>query len=62
MEMVGGRDAQVGEYAKKAGDVVLAVEPVGRFESHFLNIAEDAVGIVKKSAPATSKYTWMPST
>jgi D-psicose/D-tagatose/L-ribulose 3-epimerase len=39
---------QVGEYAKKAGDVVLAVEPVGRFESHFLNIAEDAVRYCKE--------------
>ena len=39
---------QVGEYAKKTGDVVLAVEPVGRFESHFLNIAEDAVRYCKE--------------
>lgn len=30
-------------YAKGQGDLVLAVEPVNRFESHFLNIAEDAV-------------------
>jgi len=28
--------------------VVLAVEPVGRFESHFLNIAEDAVRYCKE--------------
>jgi hypothetical protein len=25
------------------GDLVIAVEPVNRFETHFLNIAEDAV-------------------
>lgn len=35
------------EYAKSKGDVILAVEPVGRFESHFLNIAEDAVKYCK---------------
>jgi D-psicose/D-tagatose/L-ribulose 3-epimerase len=39
---------QVGEYAKKTGNVVLAVEPVGRFESHFLNIADDAVRYCKE--------------
>ena len=33
----------VAEYAKETGDVVIAVEPVNRFETHFLNIAEDAV-------------------
>jgi D-psicose/D-tagatose/L-ribulose 3-epimerase len=30
-------------YAKEKGDLTLAVEPVNRFESHFINIAEDAV-------------------
>jgi D-psicose/D-tagatose/L-ribulose 3-epimerase len=34
---------EVAEYAKERGDVVIAVEPVQRFETHFLNIAEDAV-------------------
>jgi D-psicose/D-tagatose/L-ribulose 3-epimerase len=34
---------EVGNYAKKKGDLILAVEPVNRFESHFINIAEDAV-------------------
>jgi D-psicose/D-tagatose/L-ribulose 3-epimerase len=34
-------------YAKKQKDLVLAVEPVGRFESHFLNVAEDAVKYCK---------------
>jgi D-psicose/D-tagatose/L-ribulose 3-epimerase len=29
--------------AKSKSSLILAVEPVGRFESHFLNIAEDAV-------------------
>lgn len=34
-------------YAKETGDVVIAVEPVNRFETHFLNIAEDAVQYCK---------------
>lgn len=33
----------VANYAKGKGDITLAVEPVNRFETHFLNIAEDAV-------------------
>jgi D-psicose/D-tagatose/L-ribulose 3-epimerase len=34
---------EVAEYAKETGEVDICVEPVNRFESHFLNIAEDAV-------------------
>jgi D-psicose/D-tagatose/L-ribulose 3-epimerase len=34
---------EVGKYAKDTGEMVICVEPVNRFESHFLNIAEDAV-------------------
>ncbi|MHB1276351.1 MAG: sugar phosphate isomerase/epimerase family protein [Candidatus Humimicrobiaceae bacterium] len=34
-------------YAKENGDLVIAVEPVNRFETHFLNIAEDAVKYCK---------------
>ena len=34
---------EVGLYAKNNSNVAIAVEPVNRFESHFLNIAEDAV-------------------
>ena len=34
--------------AKGKSDLILAVEPVGRFESHFLNIAEDAVRYCKE--------------
>ncbi len=30
-------------YAKNKSDMIIAVEPVNRFETHFLNIAEDAV-------------------
>ena len=31
------------EYAKDQGPLVLAFEPINRFETHFLNIAEDAI-------------------
>jgi D-psicose/D-tagatose/L-ribulose 3-epimerase len=34
---------EVTRYAKGKSDMILAVEPVNRFETHFLNIAEDAV-------------------
>jgi len=34
---------EVAAYAKEKGDLIIAVEPVNRFETHFLNIAEDAV-------------------
>ena len=34
---------EVARYAKNKSDMILAVEPVNRFETHFLNIAEDAV-------------------
>ena len=34
-------------YAKENGELVIAVEPVNRFETHFLNIAEDAVKYCK---------------
>ena len=34
---------EVARYAKNTGEVNICVEPVNRFESHFLNIAEDAV-------------------
>jgi D-psicose/D-tagatose/L-ribulose 3-epimerase len=35
-------------YARSRGDLVLAIEPVNRFESHFINIAEDAVKYCKE--------------
>ncbi len=34
---------ETAEYAKKNGALTIAVEPVNRFETHFLNIADDAV-------------------
>lgn len=38
---------EVAEYARQQGDVIIAVEPVNRFETHFLNIAADAVEYCK---------------
>lgn len=34
---------EIALYAKSKSDIILAVEPVNRFETHFLNVAEDAV-------------------
>lgn len=34
-------------YARETSELVIAVEPVNRFETHFLNIAEDAVRYCK---------------
>ncbi len=34
---------EIATYAKDKSDLIIAVEPVNRFETHFLNIAEDAV-------------------
>jgi D-psicose/D-tagatose/L-ribulose 3-epimerase len=39
---------EVAEYAKARGDLLIAVEPVNRFETHFLNIAEDAVAYCRE--------------
>lgn len=39
---------QVCKYAKETGTVILCVECVNRFETHFLNIAEDAVKFCKE--------------
>ncbi len=38
---------EVALYAKSKSDMIIAVEPVNRFESHFLNVAEDAVRYCK---------------
>lgn len=38
---------QVADYAKEKCDLIIAVECINRFETHFLNIAEDAVQYCK---------------
>ncbi|MFC1900093.1 sugar phosphate isomerase/epimerase family protein [Chloroflexota bacterium] len=39
---------EVCHYAKSESDLVLAIEPVNRFETHFINIAGDAVRYCKE--------------
>jgi D-psicose/D-tagatose/L-ribulose 3-epimerase len=39
---------EVCHYAKQKSDLILAIEPVNRFETHFINIAEDAVRYCKE--------------
>lgn len=36
------------EYAKETSDLIIAIEPLNRFESHFINIASDAVKFLKE--------------
>ncbi len=46
---------KIAEYAKNSGDLIIAVEPVGRFESHFLNIDADAVKYCKDVGTSNMK-------
>ena len=39
---------EVAKYAKENSDIIIAVEPVNRFETFFLNIADDAVKYCKE--------------
>jgi D-psicose/D-tagatose/L-ribulose 3-epimerase len=39
---------EVAQYARNKSDLIITVETVNRFESHFLNIAEDAVRYCKQ--------------
>jgi D-psicose/D-tagatose/L-ribulose 3-epimerase len=38
---------EVAKYAEDTGEVTICVEPINRFESHFLNVAEDAIQYCK---------------
>ena len=38
---------QIAEYAKSTSDIILGIEPLNRFESHFINVAKDAVQFIK---------------
>ncbi len=40
---------EIAGYAKGKSDVAICLEPVNRFETHFLNIAEDAVRYCKET-------------
>jgi D-psicose/D-tagatose/L-ribulose 3-epimerase len=39
---------QVAEYAAKNSNLIIGIEPLNRFESHFINIAADAVEFIKE--------------
>jgi len=36
------------EYAQETSNLIIAIEPLNRFESHFINIASDAVKFLKE--------------
>jgi D-psicose/D-tagatose/L-ribulose 3-epimerase len=36
------------EYALGTGDLIIAIEPLNRFESHFINVASDAVRFIQE--------------
>jgi D-psicose/D-tagatose/L-ribulose 3-epimerase len=38
---------KIAEYAQGQSDMILGIEPVNRFESHFINIAADAVNFIR---------------
>jgi len=38
---------EVATYAKETGDLTICLEPINRFETHFINTAEDAVAYCK---------------
>ena len=39
---------EIAGYAKQTSDLTLGIEPVNRFESHFINIAADAVKFLRE--------------
>ena len=36
------------EYAQETSDLIIGIEPLNRFESHFINVASDAVKFIKE--------------
>jgi len=39
---------EIAGYAREASNLILGIEPVNRFESHFINIAADAVRFIRE--------------
>jgi D-psicose/D-tagatose/L-ribulose 3-epimerase len=39
---------EIAAYAQSSSDLILGIEPVNRFESHFINIAADAVRFIEE--------------
>jgi len=46
---------EIALYARSKSDLIIAVEPVNRFETHFLNVAEDAVRYCQNVGAANMK-------
>jgi D-psicose/D-tagatose/L-ribulose 3-epimerase len=47
---------EIAEYAStQAPDLILGIEPVNRFESHFINIAADAVRFIEDVGQSNTK-------
>ncbi len=38
---------KVAEYAQRSSDLIIGIEPLNRFESHFINVARDAVSFIR---------------
>ena len=38
---------QAAEYAASTSSLIIGIEPLNRFESHFINICRDAVGLIR---------------
>jgi D-psicose/D-tagatose/L-ribulose 3-epimerase len=39
---------EIAEYAQRGSDLILGIEPLNRFESHFINTAADAVKFIQE--------------
>jgi D-psicose/D-tagatose/L-ribulose 3-epimerase len=39
---------QVAEYAQQSSELLIGIEPLNRFESHFINVARDAVAFIRE--------------
>jgi D-psicose/D-tagatose/L-ribulose 3-epimerase len=46
---------EIASYAQQRSDLILGIEPVNRFESHFINTAADAVKFIKAVGVANVK-------
>jgi len=46
---------EIAEYARGASSLILGIEPVNRFESHFINTAADAIRFIEEVGTANVK-------
>jgi D-psicose/D-tagatose/L-ribulose 3-epimerase len=62
VELGRGSYREIANYAKQTSDLILGIEPVNRFESHFINTAADAVKFIHAVGCPTYACIWIPST